>query len=403
MQRLYRPEEGASDGGDPVSRSSLTLGFLAAALLHAGWGPVPAACGAYVITDLGSLPGGGLSSGLAVNASGQVAGWAESPSGSAHAFVSNMRTGNLNDLGTLFGGRFSAATAINNAGVAAGDSDFQVAPFQYQTRAFSGGASGGLKPVTSLTGWTQSHGTGINDANQVAGYAQLADRTTRAFVTTSGGTAQEIGLLFGGRSSLAAGVNSFGVVVGSADDASGTFRVFRSPAPGQMQLFGDLPGGSSQTFGTAINDAGVVAGNATVFGKSRAFRSNADGSLNDLGALPGTDSSQAAAINLRGDVVGSAGLTGSAASRAFLYTDAGGMFDLNSVLGPNAPWFLSTASGINNAGQITGTGQINGVTHAFLLTLTVPPVPEPSSFALALTAVALVGGRAFVRRLGRAE
>jgi probable HAF family extracellular repeat protein len=52
------------------------------------------------------------------------------------------------------------------------------------------------------------------------------------------------------------------------------------------------------------------------------------------------------------------------------------MVDLNSLIDPQSGWVLASASGINDSGQITGTGIYQGQTHAFLITP--PSVPEPS-------------------------
>lgn len=50
------------------------------------------------------------------------------------------------------------------------------------------------------------------------------------------------------------------------------------------------------------------------------------------------------------------------------------MVDLNTLIDPLSGWDLHLGMGINDAGQITGTGVLGGVDHAFLLT----PVPERS-------------------------
>jgi hypothetical protein len=50
------------------------------------------------------------------------------------------------------------------------------------------------------------------------------------------------------------------------------------------------------------------------------------------------------------------------------------------LIAPNSGWTLESADAINDAGQITGYGFINGQTHAFLLTVTA--VPEPGSAVL---------------------
>src|SRR5262245_12387301 len=44
------------------------------------------------------------------------------------------------------------------------------------------------------------------------------------------------------------------------------------------------------------------------------------------------------------------------------------MADLNDLIPPGSGWLLEVAAAINDAGQITGTGTVNGCTHAFLLT-----------------------------------
>jgi hypothetical protein len=42
--------------------------------------------------------------------------------------------------------------------------------------------------------------------------------------------------------------------------------------------------------------------------------------------------------------------------------------DLNGLIPANSGWELTQATGINDAGQITGYGTFQGETHAFLLT-----------------------------------
>lgn len=42
--------------------------------------------------------------------------------------------------------------------------------------------------------------------------------------------------------------------------------------------------------------------------------------------------------------------------------------NLNDLIDPTSGWFLTSARGINNQGQIVGAGRIGGATHAFLLT-----------------------------------
>ena len=76
--------------------------------------------------------------------------------------------------------------------------------------------------------------------------------------------------------------------------------------------------------------------------------------VQDLGALPGDSSSIAWGINQRGDVVGWS--NGPNGTRAFLFTDAGGMVALPGL--PDKP--RTIARRINDAGDIVGTANAGG-------------------------------------------
>ena len=104
-----------------------------------------------------------------------------------------------------------------------------------------------------------------------------------------------------------------------------------------------------------------------------------DGSMLDLGTLaaPYNTSSSASGINNLGQVVGSA-MSTVGSGHAFLYS-GGTMLDLNNLIQPSSGWQLGSADAINDLGQIVGMGtNPSGQTHAFLLT----PTPEPSTLAL---------------------
>src|SRR5208337_5546610 len=77
----------------------------------------------YVVTDLGTLPGGASSNAWDINDNGQVVGSSDiAVAGPGHAFLWNP-TKPLQDLGTLPGGTFSEALGINVCGMPAGSSD----------------------------------------------------------------------------------------------------------------------------------------------------------------------------------------------------------------------------------------------------------------------------------------
>jgi probable HAF family extracellular repeat protein len=148
---------------------------------------------------------------------------------------------------------------------------------------------------------------------------------------------------------------------------------------------GTLPG-FTNSIGYAINASGQVAGESRLTGgASHAFRSSPNGqpvTLTDLGTLPGDTYSTGIAINALGVLVGTSNVVGgSGPGHPFVYDTQ--MRNLNTLI-PAGDWMLYGANGINDAGQITGWGIVNGEVHAFRLT----PVPEPSALALAGAALA---------------
>jgi MYXO-CTERM domain-containing protein len=122
-----------------------------------------------------------------------------------------------------------------------------------------------------------------------------------------------------------------------------------------------------------INNAGQVAGYSAFSGGflTQAFRyegaPDSGGFMYNLGALNDSNgSSIGSGINDAGQVTGSSNIAGPhSASHAFRYDDAPGfMRDLGTLGGSN-----SYGRGINNAGQVAGTSETGSSTqHAFLYT-----------------------------------
>jgi probable HAF family extracellular repeat protein len=124
------------------------------------------------------------------------------------------------------------------------------------------------------------------------------------------------------------------------------------------------------------NNAGQMVGQAAnTDGFNHAFLWD-NGTMIDLGTLGGTNSA-ANAINDLGQVVGVATTPGDAGMDAFLITPQGGVWfqdsdldgrnDLMIDLGTLSTDSISSATHINNAGQVVGWGQdALGVSHAFL-------------------------------------
>ena len=121
-----------------------------------------------------------------------------------------------------------------------------------------------------------------------------------------------------------------------------------------------------------------------------------DASLGSLGGTNGV----ANALNNSNQVVGWSQIA-NGAQHAFLYAN-GSMQDLNSLIPSSSGFVLTSAVGIDSAGDIVAYGTSpSGQTDEYLLTPTplLAPVPEPSALAvMGLMIVALAARHAGVRR-----
>jgi probable HAF family extracellular repeat protein len=316
----------------------------------------------YTITDLGTITknSDSYSAAKGVNATAEVTG-AASSNGDGGSEVFTWSDGVMTGLGTL-GGNSGIGNGINASGQVAGYAQNSAGTY----RAFLA-TNGVLTDIGDLGGGS-AVAYGLNDSGQVVGSAVTADGSNHPFLY-SNGVMTDLGTLGSPNGNAwwnsAQGVNKSGVVTGTSYDAQGNFFAF-SYSNGKMTQMGTLGGSWSQ--GYAINNRGQVAGLAyTKSGAAHAFLANcATCTLKDLDASGGdTTTSWGFAINDSGVVVGQ--FTAGGGYHAFVYS--GGKFqDLNKLIPAGTGWMLVEANGINASGQIGGLGTIKNAEHAYLLT-----------------------------------
>jgi probable HAF family extracellular repeat protein len=355
--------------------------------------------------------------GMAINASGQVAGWSWSATNVEHAFRWNgtlASGGTMVDLGTL-GGTNSRGTAINASGQVAGFSKMPGSVFQYNHafRYTGTPGSGGVRHDLGTLGGDESLGYGINASGQVVGESYtFQSANSHAFVYTgtpgAGGSMKDLGTL-GGSKSSAWGINDSGQITGTSslfnDNGARPFLYTGVPgAGGVMRNLGTL--GGTNGHGYAINNAGQVAGYSLTSGnaETHAFRyvgvPGSGGVMQDLGTLPGGTASRGLAINRFGDVAGYSTTVGATVSHATLYVGtpgAGGrLIDLEAWLDATDPaagglWRLDYAYGISDTGLIVGQAGYNDgtgpATAAFLLDASAL-LPEPGCVSVVMLSMA---------------
>jgi probable HAF family extracellular repeat protein len=313
----------------------------------------------------------GLVSGeaMAANASGQVVGYANKANGGSSAFL--YSNGVVKEI--VQAGYLTTATHINHAGQVAGmiesawDQPIELSGFLYSRGSISKISMGG----------EQTYVYGMNASGQVTGEGYFANRV-RAYIFGDG-VVTDLGTLPGGDHSGGVTINDAGQVAGWGYNAAGEIRAVRY-SDGVMSDLGTL--GGKYSWATAINGAGLVVGYADLATNGyHAFVSNGT-QMTDLGTLGGAYS-YATGINSVGQIVGVSALADGSSS-PFFY-DNGTMYNISDLV--TGFGNLHHEVYLNDSGQITGSGWINGKSHAFLLTY-VPDTASPSS-ALAPTTLVM--------------
>jgi probable HAF family extracellular repeat protein len=354
--------------------ASLTLAFSACSSAEAAvtW---------YTVQSLGTLPGDTTSLATGLNDRGDVVGWSSGPGG-YRGFVYTA-TGGMQPLAGLPDRPRAFPRDINEQGDIVGAADAGGVDLGHAVR-WRGGVA---QDLGTLPSGPYSGGWGINNLGDVVGesYTQLNGINVRhAFIFTDATGMVDITPTAG--SATAHDINDAGQVTGYR--AGSTNRAFRWQ-DGGLQDLGVLPG-MAHSFGFAIEPGGAVAGSSkSASGNSEHVARYTDGrGLHDLGGTG--EHNQAWGINSSLTVVGQLGQSN---ARAFVYSDAEGLRNLNELIDKSRGWVLQVAMDINAAGQVVGHGYNNLTqsTHAVLLTPTTRRPPECSINCLRARNVTLRG------------
>ena len=358
-------------------------------------------------TDLSALPGGQGSSPNWINDNGAIAGVSlngqtDSILGLPAIHAVAWRSQAITDLGTLSGGSISAGWAINNRGQVVGFSTNGIADrFSYyylqilgsvggtQTRAFIWDNQNGMQDLGTLGG-PDSWAGQINNKGQVTGISYTSDIANADNATCFPGTPTQdpffwdrgTGMIdigsFGGTCGVTNALNSRGQVVGQSyllGNAIAHAFLWDKNANPQLLDLGTL--GGDNAAGTWINDAGEVVGYADVpnvpscsglLCVHHGFLWK-NGVMTDLGSIGTDPCSRAFSINSSGQIVGaSAAICGGNLTHGFLWEQSGPAVDLNTLVAPGSGLSLIAPISINNRGEIAGYGMLaNGDSHAFVL------------------------------------
>jgi probable HAF family extracellular repeat protein len=344
----------------------------------------------YTVINLGSL--GGTNCCLVIENNNR--GWVDGTSNLAgdqsfHPFL--WRDGKMQDLGTL-GGPNASAGGMNDVGdVTVGGSDTGIPdPLgedacgfgTFQTCLSFIWHKGKRIPVPTLGGNNGDVST-IKNGGQVLGFAETVnpDPTCvapqalghEAFIwEPNTGEIHQLPPLTGDSASAAFDMNNAGQAIGfsggcgsSLTDFFAAFHAVRWQ-DGIPTDLGNLGGTLATGFG--INNRGQVAGVSALAGDTtfHAFLWNEEDGMRDLGTLPGDTNSFTGNINDKGQVpIQSCDALNNC--RAAIWQD-GRMTDLNTLIPPGSPLFLTLANAVNSRGEIVGAAfdQSTGATVPFL-------------------------------------
>ena len=352
------------------------------------------------LTDLGSLAGTNNSGAAWISSNGFVAGISENgqidPSIPGLPEISPVmwRDGVITDLGTLPGGGYQgAAVSVNSRGEVAGIASNLVPDsnsllnynvnlwagvgYGYQLRAFVWDREFGMQDLGTLGTGTNAEATAINERGQIVGDSYTSSAPGVCYGVTTGGFLwdRKHGMVdlgsFGGTCTVPVDMNNRGQVVGVGWVAGDSYnRAFLWKNGSLRDLGGSLGGNNTGAY--AISESGAAVGFAYLSGETtyHAALWRTVGNLTDLGTVGADPCAFAKGINDQEQVVGNSTPSDCMnydTSRGFLW-EHGSIVDLNTMIPPNSPLYIVYAYTINRRGEIAVNGiDTNGIEQAALM------------------------------------
>ncbi len=288
------------------------------------------------------------------------------------------------------------ATAISSNGLIAEGNNTNVAVYNSVSSVLTGLSSA----LPSGSSYLQPNG--INSSGTVVGGFWTPSYNQDAFVSIGGTLVDMNGLpgTSGWALQVAYGINDNGAIVGTgALNSTGQMLGFLY-SNGTVTTLGSNSPASVWTEANAINSSGEIVGFDDYdanYDQAAAIwtSSGAETLLSAQTAAAGLSTSDAYAVNSGGVVVGW-GYTPAGNMDAFMYS-GGVMTDLNTLISPTSGWVLNDASGINDEGQIVGTGTYDGHVEAFVL----DPISTPEPISMIFFGTGLVAVSGYVARRRR--
>jgi probable HAF family extracellular repeat protein len=264
-----------------------------------------------------------LAFGGAINDSDQCVGYMTAGGGKLHQYIWENGVTNDIHLGPL---NFSRAYDINSAGYIAGTtSEFIPGYFISQFRPFLRDPSGSWIDLGTFGGgggFTRA----LNDHQHVVGTAKDALEDSHPFLWIAGAGMINLGSLAGATAPY--GIDNYDRIVGLSADSNDNYQPFFWQA-GTMTDLGTLDGGAGlEGLANSINDHGFIVG----------YSDDAAGVQHATIWSPLPGGGYSAPVNL------------------------------DTLIPSGSGWTLTGAAGINELGEITGTGWLNGNKRAFRLT-----------------------------------